>query len=137
MSMDKDLKIFIEDNIGLIENGYWELLYKKAAMEYLPHIGRITNLLLEAGINPLLNATRIPPFFFEYIEVEPLKKFNFKDIESIDEFAFSGCKSLSTIELPNIQVIERFAFNDCKDLKQVFLGASLESLKECIFEDCS
>lgn len=59
-------------------------------------------------------------------------------IQSIDSYAFSGCKNLSSIELPSsITSIGEYTFWGCSSLYSVKLPSSITSIAEFTFHGCS
>lgn len=67
-------------------------------------------------------------------------KLNEKDVKSfkIETKAFSGCKQLHTVVLPECDelIIEKDAFKDCKELRTVVCLCNKISFTENPFEDC-
>ena len=60
------------------------------------------------------------------------------NIDSIGDWAFSGCTGLTSIVLPNsITKIGQSAFQNCSGLTSVTLSESLTSIPREAFEDCS
>lgn len=50
-------------------------------------------------------------------------------VKSIGEYAFDGCRSLKSVEIPNsVESIGRCAFNGCNSLKTVKIGNGLKSI---------
>lgn len=59
-------------------------------------------------------------------------------LDSIGAYAFSGCSALTHIEIPdNIKCIGDYAFSDCTGVTQVDLGAGLTEIKDGVFYRCS
>lgn len=55
----------------------------------------------------------------------------------IGRFAFSGCRSLRSIELPDkLRILSAHAFHGCTALEQVRLPSRLETIEEYAFYDC-
>ena len=58
-------------------------------------------------------------------------------VVSIGEFAFTNCKFLHEIVLPNeVKIIKSFAFAGCTSLKWFFMSSQIEEIKMGAFEDC-
>lgn len=53
---------------------------------------------------------------------KPLKVINLPDVMSIHPYAFQECNRLETIYAPRVSFINDFAFSDCQYLKSVTLG---------------
>ena len=115
---------------ALVRNDMQEL-YKLTENPYLGDltIGELTNILIQAGINPLEGMTEIPMCFL-YLQ-ESIKFFNIpQGITKINNYAFVYT-DLESITIPNsVKVIERSAFYGCKNLKTVSLptGVLLENI---------
>ena len=50
-------------------------------------------------------------------------------LERIGERALSGCKSLSSVDLPSIKIVGQHQFAGCVNLTSVSFGKDLESIK--------
>jgi hypothetical protein len=58
-------------------------------------------------------------------------------VTKIDDFAFSGCKGLTSITIPgNVTEIGRYAFCDCENLTSITLSDGLESIAYYAFSEC-
>lgn len=59
------------------------------------------------------------------------------NVESINEYAFWGCRGLESITLPGtIKTIGPYAFSDCYSLKQIVLPNSVEKISSEAFSEC-
>ncbi len=58
-------------------------------------------------------------------------------ITAIGDYAFSGCERLQSIEIENVSLIGEYAFEKCYSLTSVKLGTSLTSIGKGAFEFCS
>ena len=129
---EKVLKFLNREDVqsALIKNNLKQL-YKLTENTYLGDltIGELTNILIQAGINPLEGMTEIPMCFL-YLQ-ESIKFFNIpQGITKINNYAFVYT-DLESITIPNsVKVIERSAFYGCKNLKTVSLptGVLLENI---------
>ena len=125
---EKVLKFLNREDVqsALIKNNLKQL-YKLAENLYLsdPDIGELTNILIQAGIDPLLGMTEIPTCFLYY--QEGIKSFSIPvGIIKIGRGAFAYT-DLESITIPNsVKVIEEFAFASCENLKTVELPAGVE-----------
>ena len=61
-----------------------------------------------------------------------------KSVKSIDDSAFYGCISLTSIMIPEeVTRIESFAFGDCSNLISITLSSNVASVGELAFFGCS
>ena len=59
-------------------------------------------------------------------------------VESIEKNAFTGCRSLVSVVLPNsVKNIGKMAFSSCYNLKEVYLPESLSSICDDVFYGCT
>ena len=70
-----------------------------------------------------------------------IKYFNelkyFINLKKIDDYAFTGCKSLQQINIPNgITKIKDYAFCDCKSLQQINIPNSITEIGNAAFFNC-
>ncbi|MBQ2081845.1 MAG: leucine-rich repeat domain-containing protein [Treponema sp.] len=57
-------------------------------------------------------------------------------VEVLNEYAFSGCTGLVSLNMPGVKEIQQFAFLGCRSLKSLSLSKSFMSLDKNVFEDC-
>ena len=57
-----------------------------------------------------------------FTDCKPLKSISLPEVKSIDRYAFQHCIGLKTIYAPRVSSISDFAFADCPQLKSVTLG---------------
>ena len=58
-------------------------------------------------------------------------------VESIGEYAFSGCSDLASVKLPNsVKSIGEYAFTECTSLTSIDIPASVESIGDDAFSNC-
>lgn len=69
---------------------------------------------------------------------EELKEVVLPDsVETIEDYAFSGCTSLCIIKMPeNLTSIGKYAFADCKNLEYLSLPKELKQIKRYAFTTC-
>ena len=99
-------------------------------------IGKFTDMLIDAGINPLMYMKTIPQYYMSgssqtSIEIP-------EHIQSIDFDAFDGCKGLKSITIPDsVTSIDNCAFLECTGLTSVIIGDGVKSIGSQAFESCT
>jgi hypothetical protein len=58
-------------------------------------------------------------------------------LETIEQWAFQYCISLTRITMPSVKTIGRLAFNSCKQLTDLDLPEGLETIQERAFHGCN
>ena len=75
----------------------------------------------EGSINlTVYGVETLPPSAFT--DCKPLKSISLPEVKSIDRYAFQHCIGLETIYAPSVSSISDFAFADCPNLNSVTLG---------------
>ena len=86
----------------------------------------------EGSINlTVYGVETLPPSAFT--DCKPLKVISLPDVKSIESVAFQDCIGLKTIYAPIVSSISDFAFADCPKLKSVTLG-NISAAGICIFD---
>lgn len=86
----------------------------------------------EGSINlTVYGVETLPPSAFT--DCKPLKSISLPEVKSIDRYAFQHCIGLETIYAPIVSSISDFAFADCPKLKSVTLG-NISTAGICIFD---
>ena len=99
-------------------------------------IGKFTDMLIDAGINPLMYMKTIPQYYMSgssqtSIEIP-------EHIQSIDFDAFDSCKGLKSITIPDsVKKIDNCAFLECTGLTSVIIGDGVKSIGSQAFESCT
>lgn len=68
-----------------------------------------------------------------FTDCKPLKSISLPEVKSIDRYAFQYCIGLETIYAPIVSSISDFAFADCPQLRSVTLG-NISAAGFCIFD---
>lgn len=129
MEISEDVLEFLnrEDVQGALVRNDMQELYKLTENLYLGDltIGKLTNILIQADINPLEGMTEIPTCFL--YKQEDIKSFSIPiGITRIGRGAFAYT-DLESITIPNsVRVIGDGAFFSCKNLKTVKLPTGVE-----------
>ena len=156
--MDDRVKNFINSNLDLINENTkesWEQIYSEVRHEY---IGRFTQVLLEAGIDPTEVLGYIPQMYLsdatikEYIipnNVTSIGSDSFSgcrnltsivigdSVVSIGSYAFAWCYDLTSIVIPNnVKNIGYDAFHGCTSLKRVIIPNSVTTIGDEVFKNC-
>ena len=106
-----------EDIQELISVGDWKKLYVLVPARIR---SELTQLLYEAGLDPLENQIKIPRAFLYEADIKSFKIP--QHITSIDDYAFSYCSSLTSISIGNgVTGIGGMAFEDCSSLEGVYI----------------
>ena len=121
--MKKSLKNFIEENIELIENGEFEVIYSDLDADFrYTLIGDFTEALIKAGIDPAKYMKEIPP---HYLGGTSLRSYTIpNNITAIGEYAFSGYNGLTEVVIPStVTSIGAYTFRYCHELRSItYLG---------------
>ncbi len=150
---------FLKTCQGYLETENFRDLYELADkdLETRSLTSCVTQLLLDAGINPIDyidyipiscffgldmygfvlpdHITSIDSFSFSY--TTNLKTINLKNVKVIGESSFNS-SDLETLTIPgSIDVIPPEAFNGCKNLKKVVLEEGVEYINDSAFMSCS
>ena len=150
---------FLKTCQGYLEKGDFQSLYELADEDLTTRsiTGCVTQLLLDAGINPLDYIDFVPKdcFYeldmygfilpdhirsidsFSFSYTTNLKTINLKNVRLIGESSFNG-SDLETLTIPgSIEVIPAEAFNRCENLKKVVLEEDVEYINDSAFRNCS
>lgn len=130
MKMKKSLKNFIEENIELIENGEFEVIYSDLDADFrYTLIGDFTEALVKAGIDPAKYMKEIPP---HYLGGTSLRSYTIpNNITAIGEYAFSGYNGLTGVVIPStVTSIGAYAFRYCSELESITYLGTKDQWKE-------
>lgn len=150
---------FLKSCQGYLENENFKDLYELANTDFETSrdIGFLTQVLLDANINPLDYLDYVPQTCFYGLDMfgfdlpkhitsidkhafaytKNLKIINLNNINYIDENCFTG-SSLEEVLIPeSIEVIPPEAFYNCYSLRRVLLSEGVEYINDSAFRDCS
>lgn len=128
--MKKSLKNFIEENIELIENGEFEVIYSDLDADFrYTLIGDFTEALIKAGIDPAKYMKEIPP---HYLGGTSLRSYTIpNNITAIGEYAFSGYNGLTEVVIPGtVTSIGAYTFRYCHELRSITYLGTVDQWKE-------
>lgn len=116
----KDAAKYIRDNIELIKKKDFTSLYDNCKNPYFLS-PRITKILLDCGVNPLLYMKAIPN---SYMRASDIKEIVIPDnILRIDRNAFEECEELQHISIPkSVERVDICAFNYCPSLETITIN---------------
>ena len=135
MEISEDVLEFLnrEDVQDALAQNDMQELYKLTENPYLGdlNMGELTNILIQAGIDPLLGMTEIPMCFL--YRQEGIKEFNIpQGITKVNNYAFTHT-DLESVTIPDsVGEISDGAFFRCKNLKTVELPTGVK-LYEDVF----
>lgn len=130
MKMKKSLKNFIEENIEMIENEEFEVIYSDLDADFrYTLIGDFTEALIKAGIDPAKYMKEIPP---HYLGGTSLRSYTIpNNITAIGEYAFSGYNGLTGVVIPStVTSIGAYAFRYCSGLESITYLGTIDQWKE-------
>lgn len=119
INYNEHLKQFILENSALIDTFQFDELYKKWISIYASfETYMLTQLLLNAGINPLDYMTTVPKKMYHTIPIKTV--YIPSRITSIGYEAFEGCDSLTSITISDsVTSIGFNAFGYCSSLTSI------------------
>ena len=131
--MSPEIKTFLEQHkTDLLENNFTKL-YIDVNYDY---IYELSEVLLEAGINPLEYMIRIPNEFL-YGSAYSIKDFKIpNNIVSIGKHAFSYTDLVEVVIPEGVKRVGDRAFSGCLDLTTVYLPSTVTDLGRSIFARC-
>ena len=128
--MDIYLKEFIEQNIELIENDDFNMLYNLAcANEDEFEIGELTRILYAIGIDPLQKMVSVPSYYLYYTKKDwSFEKFKIpSNIIELEDYSFGlSCRIKELILPTSIKAIGRIIFDNSAIDKVSYEGTIAE-----------
>ena len=132
-----ELSEFIKTHVEEINKNDFTEVYRDAERAVgVDDIGRLTDLFVDAEINPLLYVKNIPEYYMcrsshTHIEIP-------ENIVKIGTGAFYGCTGLTSVTISNgVTIIGNHAFDGCTGLTSITIPDSVTSIGERAFDDCS
>lgn len=132
---------FIKAHVDEINNNEFTKVYEDLSKqlisnhESIQYVGKFTDILIDAGISPLMYMKTIPRYYMTdssqtHVEIPD-------NITKIDQFGFLYAKNLTEIEIPdNVTDIDQSAFQSCANLSRVTIPDSIEIIKPHTFAYC-
>ena len=123
------IKNIIENNIDLIDKNdkeSWEWVYKKV----YTYEGELTQTLLEVGIDPAEILGYIPNLYLHNSTIDYYKIPD--NVISIGYAAFADCENLKHITIPEcVESIDDFTFINCKSLTEIIFKGTRQKAIRC------
>ena len=132
--MTDAVKKFIEDNIDLIEENNFKLLFNRTIRLKPGQVGELSKVLEDAQIYPLNYIDYVPAYYMCSTDISTFAP-NL-GITYIGRGAFRFCDNLTKIYLPeSVKYIHAHAFEDCPNIKELNLPSSLREIDSTAFLD--
>ena len=132
--MNAKLQEFIEQNIDLIENNDFDVLYDK--INSYKFTTMFSEAIIKAGINPLNYMSYVPKRYLYESLIEEIDIPS--NIERISKYAFARCYGLSDVVLPEgLKFIDEGAFMNCCLMESITLPSTLEVIDYGAFQGCN
>lgn len=131
------LRNFILSHTKEINSNDFKPLYSEALDNYGPTavIPKLTDILIDAGINPLLYMDCVPSCYAYGLNLSSVVIPN--NVTSIHNSAFYGCSKLTNVTIPNsVTSINNFAFYKCKGLTSIIIPNRVTSIGDAAFSGC-
>lgn len=133
-----ELSEFIIAHTAQINNNDFTEVYRDAnnQLKDSSSVGKLTELFLDAGIDPLKYMQAIPTHYIHY--TSKVTSIVIPDsIITIDSGAFFGCKQLKSVTIADsVTSIDQSAFQECRGLKSVIIGNSVKNIGWSAFQSC-
>ena len=131
-----ELSEFIKTHVVEINNNDFTEVYRDAErVVRTDDIGRLTDLFVDAEINPLLYVKNIPEYYMCCSSQTRIKIP--ENIVKIGDSAFYKCTILMSVTIPeSVTSIGREAFHCCNGLTSITIPDSVTSIGEQAFQEC-
>ncbi len=129
----------VPENVEIIESKAFEGCLALVNVEFN---SKLTDLSSEAFLNciklqSITNTQNIKSIGSQaFMNCSSLKSLDVSNVEFIEYATFKNCNKLKKINLKNIKLLQEAAFSNCKELQKVYLGKSLNRLRDRVFEGC-
>lgn len=136
MIINEKLKEVINEYQKEINNNEWKDIYNGLMFIDEKTVGQFTEIMLEAGINPLYYMIDIPRYFAHTANIKTIDIPN--NITNVGQGAFESCRELTTINLPDGVVnIDIYAFAHCSSLISISIPSSVKDIGGYAFTKCT
>lgn len=135
MRPTEKLMKFVRDYRSLIAEDNFEELYEEAAIvaSYSDFtVGNLTEMLYEAGIDPLKFLDRIPSRFLPSESEYPVDGDLIipSNVKIVGKGAFFGCSQIWKVVIQEgVTTLEEMCFHDCGNLRELQLPASIKKIQ--------
>ena len=124
--IETQLADFIKENSNDIDNNEFEKVYNKLNSYPETYLikPRLTELLIAAGIDPLLYMDKVPANYALGLNIKSIK--TPYGIKLIQSHAFSDCTELTEVNLSDSIIrIDDSCFENCQNLRHIKLSDNL------------
>ena len=123
-----ELSEFIKTHVEEINNNDFTEVYEDAnnQLKNSSSVGKLTELFLDAGIDPLKYMQNVPTHYIHY--ASKVNSIVIPDsVTSIGDYAFEGCSGLTSVTIGNnVTSIGRRIFTNCNNLKEITFNGTVK-----------
>ena len=126
--------------VNVTQNGRSDIIvFKDANVKYICVANYDTNNDEEISYSEAESVTTIGTYIFRESQIVSFPEFKyFKNVKTIQDGAFFGCKTLTNIEIPNsVTSIGVSAFYNCTNLSSVNIPTGVTTIESTTFYQCS
>lgn len=119
---------FIKLHKDLIEESNFKELYEQFdnITDYLTDTHYLTDIFIEAGIDPLKYMDDIPTGY--HFESTLPKTYSIGNIDTIGSYAFAYMTGLDTLDISSVRYIGEFAFYSDRYLSDIYYNGTKEAI---------
>lgn len=132
--MTEKTQKFIEDYLDLIDQNRWDEIQPKAYVILGDLYHEFNAVMLNAGINPMIDLSMIPWTSMQYCPVEEYDIPSSVKIIGGRAFEYAGFPEITIPE--GVEIINFRAFAECPRLHTVYLPSTIKKLDSAIFMHC-